>query len=167
MPEIIAKLAGIVSYTDGSKAPFAVQLDRRGNLSYNGATGKSGSVQSIKDVDTSNNWLDLMLAQLSNLALTTTGSPAKAVSGLVAEFSGRVTIDAPDVGKPTWEDFCIQFTTKRGDNGILGASIATGSTDGARSKGTGGTSAWSKARAVTAIRTQLNLMFDQLNITVS
>jgi hypothetical protein len=161
---VIARLSGVVTYTDGSNAHFAAHLDQRGNISYNGSTGKSTSKTSIRDIDLNNNWLDLMFAQLPSITFSTSGSgTGKTVSGLNAELSGRVTVASPTAGHPHWEDFIVQFTSKTGDSGVLGQSIPEGGT----TVGSDDTSAWVKAKATAALMASLNAMFDTLGITVS
>jgi len=152
MAKVVARLSGVVSYSDGSSDQFAVHLDDRGNLSYN---SKAGSSQAIKEVDSDANWLDLMLAPLTDLSLSPSGTPVKTVTGMSAELSGRVSVDAPTGAAPAWEDFIVQFTTNTGDAGVLGASQPIGGT----------ASAWAKAKVAGSSR--LNAMLNDLGMTVS
>ncbi len=169
MAELIARFAGIVSYSDGSHAHFAVHLDRKGNLSYNGnlpaaaPTGQLESKQTIIDDFATSNWVGAMIAQLPNIAVSPGGSLVRTPIQLQGELSGRVTVDSPDVGHPTWEDFIIQYSTSHSDAGTIGATIPSGAT----TSGTGGTSAWVKAKATVALKASLNTLFTNLGITVS
>lgn len=156
--KVIARFSGIVTYSDNSSASFAVHLDDRGRVSYNGkpsplGTGMLAGKQAVREVDVDTNWIESMIAPLTGTSLTTSGTTSKTVTGLVAEFSGRVSIDSPAAKKPSFEDFAVQFWSKKnGANSILGASQLTGTTN---------STTWPKVRAVSAVLTALNTMFNQ------
>lgn len=103
----IGRISGIVTYADGSKGQFAAHIDDKGIVSTNVPTD---SKQSLVEVLSDENWLESMLTMLSDtLAISPVGTPSKEVTGMIAEFSGRIARD-----NGTWADFCVQYTPKTG-----------------------------------------------------
>lgn len=161
---VVARLSGIVSYTDGSHEQFAVHLDHRGNLSYNDKTMSAAAIK--ENYNQSDGWLAAMFALAGSGAdpdITFSAgslSTPKTINSLVAELSGRVSITPTTVFSKTWEDFIFQYDSNKSDTGTFGAMKPTGNT----AAGDGGTSAWNKA--ATDFADQLNAMFAGLGIHV-
>ena len=182
--EVIARISGAVSYTNGKKRHFAAHLDRNGNVSYNGQipsllagpitsapptanTGYPTSRTAMVDANVGNQ-LNQLIAALP--AHDPTYAPGVAGNGwtvksVEAEFSGRVTLLTPNVGDASWEDWVVQYSSLSNNPG---ASVPEGGMDGTTSVGSiisGENTAWGKARATAAARTALQSMFPDITIT--
>ncbi len=107
MPKYIARLSGIVSYSDDSHDQFAAHMDERGNISVNNAAESSQAIAESQS-DT-NNLEDMFDLVSSTLALSPGDTPAKTVTDLVAELSGRIARD-----DDTKEDFVVQYNSQSG-----------------------------------------------------
>jgi len=106
MAKLVMRIAGTVSYSDNSHAQFAVHLDERGNLSVNNLTDGR---QAAKEVDSDVAYFDQIVALLHTITIAYNGTPAKVVTDLVAEISGRIAND-----DNTWGDFISQYDSKSG-----------------------------------------------------
>lgn len=141
----VGRLSGIVTFSDNSSEQFAVAVDDQGNISYNNS---SESLDAVKQVGHANSWLQTMFTALATASASAnhldqnSNAPtvSKTVTGLVATLSGRVSITNPGVGKPSWQDFSVEYSTEHSDSGALGAFIPPGSTDIA--DGSNGDTAW-------------------------
>lgn len=128
--KFIGRISGIVSYTDDTHDQFAAHRDEKGNISVSSGIGDTpnSSNAAILEVQADNNWLESMLALISeDLELDPDGSPTKVVNGAAMHFMGRVARD-----NHTWEDFAVSYEAKTGAFIVNGSG--TGNTVGAYSE---------------------------------
>jgi len=107
MSTVVARVAGIVAYSDNSHAQFAAHLDQHGNVSVNSVAGsKQATLEAASE-----SWLSDMFTLLEeNIpTLTNAGVAGKTVTSMTAELSGRVAFDDNTHG-----DFIVQYTPKTG-----------------------------------------------------
>lgn len=151
---LVARLSGIVAYTDDTKVEFAVHLDGKGNLSYNSKTGlpTSHSVQSmVENKADATARLNAMFALLAGLTFNgPSGTAVRKIKDLTAELSGRVALASPTPGSAAWQDFIVQYTVDTGAYAPKGGSNTT---------------AWPLAKSVGLA--SLNSMFTNLGIVAS
>jgi hypothetical protein len=141
----VARLSGLLTFSDGSNEPFAVALDEKGIVSYN---DQATSVDAVRQDGHSNAWLQAMFTALAAASLsadhlhepTTAPTTQKTVTGMVASLSGRVALTNPAPGQKTWQDFLVQYSTEQIDTGTLGAWTPSGSDSTAT--GAAGKTAW-------------------------
>lgn len=110
--KVMARISGLVTYSNGYTQSFAAHLDDQGNVSYNNLTE---NVEATYHVTNDQNWLENMLALLGTMAVTPASSSNRNVSNFVGEISGRVALD-----NQTWGDFIAQY------NSQVGAFLPTG-----------------------------------------
>lgn len=118
--KFVGRFSGIVAYSDDTHDQFAAHRDERGNISVNSGVNDTPneSNQAIVEVQANNNWLEDMLALVSDtLALAPAGSSTKTVNGASLHFSGRVAHD-----NDTWEDFAVQYDIKADGEFVLNSS---------------------------------------------
>ena len=231
MARIVARLSGLVSYTDGHHGQFAATLDDQGRVSYNapGSSHTPPPINSSSAITLANVLLDqsawltggnglfalvgpgVVASPLTggtgvlpygwtgtsgsawergNLPVhppvhsTPVGTPLGAtnpIAAMNADFTGRVTLDVPQQGFPTWEDFHVLFLSFPQDDGTIigGFADLTGTTstrplpagnmEGGDTNAVGayGTSAWTKIVENSDLVASLNSMLATLGVSIS
>ena len=144
---VIARISGIVTYSDGSIQQFSGHIDDQSNVSYNN-TGEAQ--EAFAQADTDATWIDSMFALLGGTVLFTPTAAAvdKTVTDMVAEISGRTSYD-----DQTWGDFISQY--------VDGAFVPSG----------GAISFWTDAVAYSPTLTKLTTLLETVagtgNVTIS
>lgn len=106
--KVVARMSGLVTYTDGSKQQLSAHLDERGNISVNDKVESGHAMTAIKAQEST--ILNQMLATLGgHVTLHITGTTTKTVSDLVMEISGRIART-----NNTKDDFIVQYNSQTG-----------------------------------------------------
>ncbi|MBD3407382.1 MAG: hypothetical protein GF411_14795 [Candidatus Lokiarchaeota archaeon] len=103
--DVVARLSGIVAYSDGSHQSFAVMMDDEGRISYNDNTESNDAIAQAQDDTT---WLqDMMNLLVYNIPYLfgEKGPEDKQVISMSAHFAGRIAY--PETG--TFEDWSVEF----------------------------------------------------------
>lgn len=162
--KVIARLSGLVSYSDGSNGQFAGTLDGQGRVAFN---NRAASLKTVGEVDADTNWLDNMFALVPNLTFNPTSSNTKVVTSMNADFVIRLALaeSALQLGKPSWEEYHVAFWIRKNSTGaVIGAFKDVKS---APAIGANGTTPWAKIYASTALKTSLATLLTPFGVTIS